>query len=62
MSPKKQKEWIVNRKHEPDRLSPSIVAKAYSKVVPQHIRVLRIPTDEENLHETRPQAQRRSVR
>jgi hypothetical protein len=62
MSPKKQKEWIVNRNHEPDRLSPSILAQAYSKVVPQHVRVLRIPPDEENLHETRPQAQRRSVR
>jgi len=62
MSPKKVKDWIVNRKHEPDRLSPSILAQAYSKVVPYHVRVLRIPTGEENPHETRPQAQGRCVR
>lgn len=61
MSPKKQKEWIVNRKHEPDRLSPSILAQAYSRVVPHHVRILRIPTGEKDLHEARPQAQGRCV-
>jgi hypothetical protein len=62
MSPKKQREWIVHRKHEPSRLSQSILAQAYSKVVPHYIRILRVPAGEQNLHEARPQAQRRCVR
>ena len=62
MSPKKQKEWIVSRKHEPDRLSPSILAQAYSKVVPHHIRIPRVPASEKDLHEARPQAERMCVR
>jgi hypothetical protein len=62
MSPKKQRDWIVHRKHEPSRLSQSILAQAYSKVVPHYIRILRVPAGEQNLHEARPQAQRRCVR
>jgi hypothetical protein len=62
MSPKKQREWIVHRKHEPSRLSQSILAQAYSKVVPHHIRILRVPAGDKDLHQTRPQAERRCVR
>jgi hypothetical protein len=51
MSPKKQTEWIVHRTYEPNRLSPTIMAQAYSKVVPHHIRILRVPAGEKDLHE-----------
>jgi hypothetical protein len=61
MSPKKQRDWIVHRKHEPSRLSQSILAQAYSKVVPHHIRILHVPAGEQELNETRPQAERRCV-
>jgi hypothetical protein len=62
MSPKKQREWIVHRKHEPNRLSQSILAQAYSKVVPHYVRILRVPTGEKDLHEARPRAQERCVK
>lgn len=62
MSPKKQREWIVHRTYEANRLSQSILAQAYSKVVPHHIRVLRVLTGEKDLHQPRPQAKRRCVR
>ena len=62
MSPKKQREWIVHRKHEPSRLSQSILAQAYSKVAPLHIRILRVQAGDKDLHQARPQAQRRCVR
>jgi hypothetical protein len=61
MSPKKQRDWIMHRKHEPSRLSQSILAQAYSKVVPHHIRILRVPAGEQDLHEARPQVERRCV-
>jgi hypothetical protein len=61
MSPKKQREWIVHQTYEANRLSQSILAQAYSKVVPLHIRILRVPAGEQDLHEARPQAERRCV-
>jgi hypothetical protein len=62
MSPKKQREWIVHRKYEPNRLSQNIMAQAYSKVVPHHVRILRVPTGNQDRCEARPQAQGRCVR
>ncbi len=39
-----QRRWMVHRKFEPDRLSPTMLVKAYAHLVPPHIRVLRLPT------------------
>jgi hypothetical protein len=36
--PKKTR--MVNRRYEPDRLSPTRLADAYEKVVPRYIRIL----------------------
>lgn len=46
MSRKKPREWIVQRKFEPTRLSPAILERAYGTLVPPHMRVLRVPTDQ----------------
>jgi hypothetical protein len=58
MSSRKQREWIVHRKYEPNRLSQNIMAQAYSKVVPHHVRILRVPAGEKDLHEAHPQAEK----
>ena len=36
--PKKTRK--INRRYEPDRLSPTRLADAYEKIVPRHIRIL----------------------
>jgi hypothetical protein len=47
MSRKRQRRrWIVHRKFEPNRLSPAMLEQAYAKIVPQHIRILRVPVGE----------------
>jgi hypothetical protein len=38
-----QRRWIVDRRFEPDRLSPATLIQAYAHIVPYHIRVLRLP-------------------
>ncbi len=47
MSPKRhsQRMWIVRWTFEPNRLAPATLAQAYEQVVPQSIRVLRVPSD-----------------
>ena len=35
-----QKTRMINRRYEPDRLSPTRLADAYEKVVPRYIRIL----------------------
>jgi hypothetical protein len=47
MSPKRQtkRKWIVHRRFEPNRLSPAMLVQAYAQVVPQYVRVLRLPAD-----------------
>ena len=35
-----QKARMINRRYEPDRLSPTRLADAYAKVVPRYIRIL----------------------
>lgn len=48
MSRKRQRRrrWIVHREYEPNRLSQAILEQAYAKIVPQHIRILRVPAGE----------------
>jgi len=62
MSPKKQRDCIVHRKYEPNRLSQSLMVQAYSKVVPHHICILCVQAGDKDLHKARPQTQRRCVR
>jgi hypothetical protein len=38
-----QRRWIVHRRFEPDRLSPTTLIQAYAHIVPYHIRVLHLP-------------------
>jgi len=50
--PKKTR--MINRRYEPDRLSPTRLADAYEKVVPRYIRILRDWSSEaktEGVHE-----------
>jgi hypothetical protein len=42
MRQKEQREWIVRRTYEPNRLSPTVLTQAYSRVVPSHVRVIHI--------------------
>ncbi len=44
MSRKGQTKWIVQRTYEPNRLSQAILSQAYLRVVPHHVRTLRIAT------------------
>ena len=47
MSRKRQRRsWIVHREFEPNRLSQAALEQAYAKIVPQHIRILRVPAGE----------------
>lgn len=64
MSPKRQRRrWIVRREYEPTRLSRVIMEQAYTRIVPQYIQVLRIPTGElEDSYEMCQQPQGRLVK
>lgn len=44
MSRKGQTNRIVQRTYEPNRLSQAILAQAYLRVVPHHVRTLRVAT------------------
>jgi hypothetical protein len=65
MSRKRQgkREWTVHQKFEPNRLSQASLEQAYAKIVPQHVRVLRIPISQlEEPQEVYQLARARSVR
>jgi len=64
MSPKRQRRrWIVRRKYEPTRLSQAIMEQAYTRIVPQYVQVLCIPTGElEDSYEMCQQPQGRLVK
>ena len=36
---------MVHRSFEPNRLSPTFLAQAYEKIIPQYVRVIRFETD-----------------
>jgi hypothetical protein len=40
-----QRRWIVHRSYEPNRLSPTFLAQAYEKIIPQYVRVIRFAKD-----------------
>ena len=62
MSRKRQRKWVVRRNFEPSRLSQAIMEQAYAKVVPHHIRVLRLPAGRlGELHEACQPPRERSV-
>ena len=50
-----QRRWIVHRRFEPDRLSPTTLIEAYAHIVPYHIRVLRLPPDRSEAAEVSPE-------
>ena len=55
--------WIVQREFEPNRLSQTILEQAYSKIVPQHIRILDIAAGEmEERQQVRQLSRVRSVK
>ena len=41
-----QRRWIVHRSFEPNRLSSTILAQAYEKIVSHQIRVIRFEADQ----------------
>jgi hypothetical protein len=45
MNQKGQRKWVVHRIYEPNRLSPAVLVQAYSRVVPYHVRVIRVPAE-----------------
>jgi hypothetical protein len=40
-----QRRWIVHRSYEPNRLSPTFLAQAYEKIIPQSVRVIRFESE-----------------
>ena len=47
MSRKRQRRrWIVRRKYETSRLSPIVLERAYTKIIPGYIQVVCIPAGE----------------
>jgi hypothetical protein len=50
-----QRRWIVHRRFEPDRLSPTTLIQAYAHIVPYHIRVLRLPPARSEAAEVSPE-------
>jgi hypothetical protein len=40
-----QRRWIVHHSFEPNRLSPTFLAQAYEKIIPQYVRVIHFETE-----------------